>query len=310
MKKVVVILLTLISLYSNAQVVDKVTSIEDQNIATIETKDPCSEIDRIMNASFECDTVFDCGTDSVTYGGQVYHTVQIGDQCWFKENLNIGNQTDALLIPSETHNSQPFNGEITKFCYNNDPTYCNSRGGLYQFWNAVRTNPNVGSNTFYYQGTMLDGVQGICPTGWHIPSGSEFNTLSTYLTNMNYDGGTLKKEGEWDGEYDANNITGFSAIPTGVYCAGNEYYSQCTYCGNNEFIGENTFTIFMSTTIIDNDLHSQNCFNQHFYARGLTTNYNLFSEETGAIYTGFHAYIHNGLYSGGNAVSVRCIKND
>jgi len=35
-------------------------------------------------------TIFVCGVSKVYYEGQTYNTVQIGDQCWLKENLNIG----------------------------------------------------------------------------------------------------------------------------------------------------------------------------------------------------------------------------
>lgn len=293
MKKVVVILLTLISLYSNAQVVDKVTSIEDQNIATIETKDPCSEIDRIMNASFECDTVFDCGTDSVTYGGQVYHTVQIGDQCWFKENLNIGTKQN-IDYEYPNLNYQSYSGSVTKFCYNNDAGKCSSRGGLYQFWNAIRHAPG------FYQGTTFDGSQGICPSGWRVPSKTDFDALVIYLDNMNYDGGTLKKEGEWDGDYDANNITGFSAIPTGSFCND---YSTAILCDSDMFMGLNEFTVFMTTTIENN---TSDPYNQNFYGRMLNTMFPNFYK-AGTDFSTFK-YVSGGGYGGGG-YSIRCLKD-
>ena len=39
------------------------------------------------------------GTPTVTYEGQTYNTVQIGNQCWFKENLNVG-----TMIPGRPGN--------------------------------------------------------------------------------------------------------------------------------------------------------------------------------------------------------------
>ena len=295
MRKVLVIFLIIISFYSSAQVADKVTSIQDQNIATIETKDPCSEIDRIMNASFECDTVFDCGIDSVTYGGQVYHTVQIGDQCWFKENLNIGTKQN-VDYEHPNLNYQTYNGAISKFCYDNDVDYCSSRGGLYQFWNAIRHAPG------FYQGTTFDGTQGICPTGWKIPSKTDFDELANYLSNLNYDGGTLKKADEWDGEYDANDLTGFSAIPTGSFC--NAYINLL--CNTDTFIGLNDFTVFMTTTIENNALDP---YGQNFYGRMLNTMSPNFYK-AGTDFSTFKYNPHQGLGTyGGGGYSIRCLKD-
>jgi hypothetical protein len=36
------------------------------------------------------------GLPTVTYSGKIYNTVQIGSQCWLKENLNVGNMIDSL----------------------------------------------------------------------------------------------------------------------------------------------------------------------------------------------------------------------
>jgi len=69
------------------------------------------------------------GMPTVVYGGQTYNTVQIGTQCWLKENLNIGTK-----IPG-TQN-QANNGTIEKYCYNNDEANCAIYGGLYQ-WNEM-----------------------------------------------------------------------------------------------------------------------------------------------------------------------------
>ena len=35
------------------------------------------------------------GLSTITYGGQVYNTIQIYSQCWLKENLNIGIMIDS-----------------------------------------------------------------------------------------------------------------------------------------------------------------------------------------------------------------------
>src|SRR5664280_130964 len=53
------------------------------------------------------------GTPTVIYSGKTYHTVQIGSQCWLKENLDAGN----MLYPIDTAKN---NGIIEKYCYNDD----------------------------------------------------------------------------------------------------------------------------------------------------------------------------------------------
>jgi hypothetical protein len=39
------------------------------------------------------------GIATVDYGGQIYHTVQIGSQCWLKENLNVGTMILGGRLP-------------------------------------------------------------------------------------------------------------------------------------------------------------------------------------------------------------------
>ena len=42
-----------------------------------------------------------CG-EAVSYGGLSYDTVQIGTQCWFKQNLNVGAMIMNLEVPDNT----------------------------------------------------------------------------------------------------------------------------------------------------------------------------------------------------------------
>ena len=63
------------------------------------------------------------GIPIVNYGGQNYNTVAIGDQCWLKENINIGTIIDSIQV-------QTNNGIIEKFCYYHDTTYCRNLWGV------------------------------------------------------------------------------------------------------------------------------------------------------------------------------------
>jgi len=62
----------------------------------------------------------------VVYEGKTYNTVQIGDQCWMKENLNVGTMFDNHLDMQD-------NFYLEKYCYDNNEAHCELYGGLYQW---------------------------------------------------------------------------------------------------------------------------------------------------------------------------------
>jgi uncharacterized protein (TIGR02145 family) len=107
--------------------------------------------------------------------GNTYSTVEIGTQCWMGENLNIGTRINGA-------NNQTDNSSIEKYCYSDNEANCDTYGGLYQ-WDEMM------------QYTETEGVQGICPTGWHIPTDAEQHTLDDYLAT-----GTCNpaRSGAWD----------------------------------------------------------------------------------------------------------------
>jgi uncharacterized protein (TIGR02145 family) len=158
------------------------------------------------------------GFPTVLYEGQTYNTVQIGNQCWLKENLNVGTRIDGSL-------QQANNDIIEKFCFNNLEENCTVYGGLYQ-WEEVMNYSSPSS-------TNPSGRQGICPIGWHIPSDAEWCQMETYLDST-FDcsiiewggtdaGGKLKETGtiHWTSPNSgATNISGFTALAGGSRDAG------------------------------------------------------------------------------------------
>jgi uncharacterized protein (TIGR02145 family) len=145
--------------------------------------------------------------------GKIYNTLQIGTQCWMKENMNIGTK-----IPGNT--SQDDNGIIEKYCYNDLEANCNVYGGLYQWMEAKQ------------QGLIsLGNPQGICPTGWHLPTADEFTTLMTFLGGSLISGGKMKESGlvHWaTPNASATNSSGFTALPGGNR-DGNSNFSHQSY---------------------------------------------------------------------------------
>jgi len=151
------------------------------------------------------DMMFDSRDD------QGYATVLIGSQCWMAENLNMGTRIHGN-IPQEN------NGVFEKYCFQNNPDNCNVYGGLYQ-WNEVM------------QYSSTPGVQGICPSGWHVPTDVEWCTLEQYVDpTITCDaldvwrgvdgGGKLKEAGtaHWAApNTGATNLSGFTALPGGEW---------------------------------------------------------------------------------------------
>jgi uncharacterized protein (TIGR02145 family) len=161
--------------------------------------------------TFQFATNIPCpGTPTVEFGGQVYNTIQIFSQCWLKENLNVGEMILETM-------GQSNNGAIEKYCYNNDPTYCNLYGGLYQ-WNEMM------------QYTTQAAVQGICPPGWHLPTDEEWKVLEAAVDSQygighnlwdswgyrGFDAGiNLKTTSGWYSNGNGTDLFGFSGQPGG-----------------------------------------------------------------------------------------------
>jgi len=168
-----------------------------------------------------------CGTDSIQdYDGNWYKTVLLGEQCWLGENLRVTHFADGIPVPHVIDKTGWSNLKIDDMAYsyydNDSVKYAGSYGALYTWASATRdsstkTNPSI--------------VQGICPSGWHLPSDDEWKVLEMQLgmsrkeaDNTGYRG---KNEGSklagdehaWiygrlvdDPEF---NSSGFSALPAG-----------------------------------------------------------------------------------------------
>jgi uncharacterized protein (TIGR02145 family) len=140
-----------------------------------------------------------------TRDGQTYNTVQIGEQCWMAENLNIGTMVQGTTAMTD-------NSIIEKYCYDNNTSDCDTYGGLYQ-WNEMM------------EYTTQEGAQGICPTGWHIPTDSEYCTLTQYIDptvncGVHEWSGTdagikMKSTTGWNTGGINTNTSGFTALPAG-----------------------------------------------------------------------------------------------
>ena len=129
--------------------------------------------------------------------GNIYNVVTIGTQVWLKENLNTITYNDNTPIPSVVLSSQW--ASMTSDAYFGNIANMTTYGKLYN-WYAV----NSGK---------------LCPTGWHVPTDSEWTTLTDYLGGESVSGGKLKESGttHWNSpNTGANNESGFLGLPGGA----------------------------------------------------------------------------------------------
>jgi uncharacterized protein (TIGR02145 family) len=108
--------------------------------------------------------IFVCGSSTVTdIEGNVYNTVLIGDQCWMKENLKTTTYSNGSPIPNVADSGAWMNLTSGAYVwYDNNISWKDSYGALYNWFATV-------------------DVNGLCPTGWHVPTNDEWTALTDYI---------------------------------------------------------------------------------------------------------------------------------
>ena len=167
----------------------------------------------------------DYGTMTDERDGKVYRTVTIGVQVWMAENLNFDPD-------------QGGSGEDKydwSWCYDNEPKNCEVAGRLYT-WAAAMDSAKTHCG---FDVTCLEDfpIQGICPTGWHLPSQEEWNALFRAVGSKRAASQTLKSQSGWYVYCNGTDAFGFSALPVGgrsylggyfAYLAGDAYFWSST----------------------------------------------------------------------------------
>ena len=219
-----------------------------------------------------------CPSTLTDIDGNTYNTVQIGQQCWMKENLRTTKYADNTPI---AQGSEPSTTTAYWYDPNNDASNKYTYGLLYN-WPAVMRNASSSN-------TNPSGVQGICPTGWHVPSDAEWTQLTDYVSSQSeyvcgsantYIAKALASTTGWNGSTETcavgntladNNATGFSALPAGAYFAMYNYFGDYAY--------------FWSAT---------ESWSSFAYSRYLYSNY---------------AYVYHNGYGKSYGFSVRCLRD-
>ena len=160
----------------------------DSNLYRVIVSNSCESLisDSALVSFFTCPSSLTDVRD-----GKSYNVVKIGAQCWMVENLNYNSGSN--------------------WCYDNNASNCTTYGRLYDWATAMAGSGSSSSNP--------SGVQGVCPSGWHLPSESEVIELETYLGGSGVAGGEMKETGttHWNSpNTGATNSTGFTALPGGI----------------------------------------------------------------------------------------------
>jgi len=166
------------------------------------------------------------GTPTVTdVDNNTYNTVQIGTQCWMQSNLKVSKYRNGDDIPSLMNSS----------------AYQTTTSGARGIYNTIY-NPNKILNEWLYGGLYnhyaVTDSRGLCPTGWHVPSDTEWSILENHLGGSSVAGGALKSTATqltnpwgWNPpNMGATNSSGFTALPGGLLYDNGDF-NQMTNLG-------------------------------------------------------------------------------
>ena len=211
-------------------------------------------------------------TGTMTDGrdGQTYKIVKIGRKIWMAENLNYAYTGVPFKSGAITFDS-------TSWCYDNDPANCAKYGRLYT-WSAAMDSVGRWSTNGKGCGdkTMCSPtypVRGICPEGWHLPTGIEWGMLFILDGYTSTAAERLKSASGWADNGNGSDIYSFAVLPAG------------TRNPIEGYVGEGFCTTFWTS---DGD--------DDYYADAKTMNY----DSKGVSEYGFHKYF---------GFSVRCVKD-
>ena len=139
--------------------------------------------------------------------GNIYNTVQIGNQCWTQSNLKVSKYRNGDSITYVTDNllwSQ--NVGFGSCCHYDNHLYFDT----------------IGVGRLYNGYAVLD-IRGLCPTGWHIPVDADWTTLENAVGGSSVAGIALKSSstniglGGWPPNplVINSNTSGFTALSAG-----------------------------------------------------------------------------------------------
>ena len=145
--------------------------------------------------------------DNINLESNIDLGVEIGDQIWTKDNLNVSsfNNGDKLVYAkTRLEWDTACENKQAAFCYTNfDPSNEKKYGKMYN-WYAI------------------NDARKLAPVGWHLPNDKEWDELTESLGGFNLAGLKLKSSEGWF-QKNGDNSSEFNALPTGYI---NQDYEQ------------------------------------------------------------------------------------
>jgi uncharacterized protein (TIGR02145 family) len=154
----------------------------------------------------------------VDIDGNTYPTVRIGDQTWMASNLKTTRYRDGGSVPVAADNAS---------------------------WSALTTGARTthpGSNGPLYNWHAVNDGRGLCPTGWRVPSTSDWNAL---VSAVGSDAGfKLKGRSGWTDDGNGSDAFGYNGLPGGFRSNGGAFegaglvaywWSSSSFDANNAY---------------------------------------------------------------------------
>jgi len=230
------------------------------------------------------------GPNITDIDGNIYNTVIIGNQTWMMQDLKVTHYRNGDVIPSGISNN----------------AWISLNTGAYQ--NALNYYAG-GSKSYFinlYNWYAVVDTRNLCPSGWHIPSDTEWTTLANNLGGVAVAGKKLKESGSshWDqtlGSVIATNESGFTALPGCIRDGANGTVSganrEVDYWASTQSINYTKSADTWSMKWSDDNLSNS----IYFMTSGLSVRClmdNIISTPLTAIVSTNSIYTHNGI---GNA---------
>ena len=152
----------------------------------------------VDNPPCEGETTFTDSRDS-----QTYDIVEIGDQCWFAENLAY---LPSVVGPGTGSSSDPY---YYVYDYNGTDVSAAKATSNYQTYGVLYNWPAAMAGDTVPDGNTTTSVQGICPTGWSLPSDFDYYKLEDYLATGTCNG---SRSGAYDCDPAGSKLAGKTSL--------------------------------------------------------------------------------------------------
>jgi uncharacterized protein (TIGR02145 family) len=178
------------------------------SVSSSSSRPKLTNAEPLLEAGTQFNSEITYGTMTDSRDSKTYKTVVIGGKTWMAENLNYAG--NAI-------------GE--SFCFNDEDRFCDVYGRLYSR-DAAMNDAGCNKNSC----DLGDApIQGVCPSGWHIPSESEMLSLLSLAGNNAL---PLISAKSWKGSIEEeSNSLGLSLIGAGDYDSSKHF----------EHLGEDAF---------------------------------------------------------------------